>query len=201
MLTKKERTNEYASIIGKIFLEKIKKMLLFFWKHKIRTFFTILILVIVYSFAVPSAGWNKIEHKYSGEVIEFDTHSKFFLDVSSPVTIEAVSDNYFEIRLPDGESLVGSMTEPPFGWKSETYYYLKPTPASEGVWNLSEDGGITLQFKSDKPVQVHQFQNEDVTNAYVIYQRVVVTIIVLCILLAIWIEVINKAIKARNRRY
>lgn len=88
---------------------------------------------------------------HTGPDLVFNTFEGQDLAVQSKgeVTLEAVSDRLFVFSNPSGETIVGSLTEPPLGWDQGDYYHVGPTKIHDGLWMLDGGETVTVHLKSE----------------------------------------------------
>lgn len=112
-------------------------------------------------FCIVGAGlliWlSTININHSGSIITLTTNDSYQLTINAEsVTIEAASSNFFVLRQPRGEIIVGTLTEKPLGWYSDEYYKSEPAKIQGGVWIVEKGKDITIHITSMDSVTVQK---------------------------------------------
>lgn len=94
---------------------------------------------------------------YSGSNIIFTTDDQQQLTIDAEsVTIEAVSANFFVLRRPSGETVVGTPTQKPLGWDKDEYYRVEPMKIRGGTWITEKGRNITIHLSSSSDITVQE---------------------------------------------
>ena len=105
------------------------------------------VISVSYVFAVVGIIWSVLKkvNRYRGQNITLTTNDHNVLSVKAEsVTAEAASGNFFCIRSPGGETIIGKQEKPLEWWVA--YFIAKASKVKGGEWIVEKGSDITIHL-------------------------------------------------------